>query len=541
MDMSNTTGSQAPSQGMDRRTFLGYSGALGISLAGVAPLLAACDGSGTSGGTRIPTDVLRVHLDADISNLDPALNAGHTDTTVRANIFQHLVSYRPDKYELVNELAETFTPTSDGLRYDFTLKKGIQFHGGYGELTAEDVKFSYERIAGLTHPVLKSANKSDWATLKGVEVHDKYSGSIVLKKPFAPLMATSVPVGSGEIVSKKAVEKLGKAFGTHPIGTGPYEFVEWQRNAHVLLKRFAAYSGAANYAHKPVWNQIRFVVITEDNPTTIALQTNELDFAVLGPETVNQVKRNDAFDLIQKTSLRYNWIGINTAHPNFKDKNVRLAVIYGIDVPSILAGAFNNQWTRATGLIAPGMPIGYWKDAPVYRRDLAKAKSYLATAGAAGMKITMSAASGTPGSDKVAEIVQANLNEVGFQVKVDIQEDGVFNQATPQANAQKQLFYMSYSTKPDPSWSTKWFTGDQVGEWNWMSWDNKEFNRLNDAALVELDPAKRNAMYVQMQQLMDEDAVALWVAWPTAFLADRKGIKAAVRPDGDFVPWAFEA
>ncbi|PWR13605.1 hypothetical protein DKT69_19915 [Micromonospora sicca] len=536
MDASNNIGNRTPG-GLSRRNLLKYS-ALGVSLAGVSSLLAACGGE-EGAGANISTKLLRIHLDEDISNLDPAFNAGHTNTTVRANIFEHLVTYRPDKFELVNELAEKFEPSSDGLRYDFTLKKGIQFHGGYGELTAEDVKFSYERIAGLTEPKIKSAYRSDWIALKGVEVHDKYSGTIVLKEPFAPLLATTLPVGSGEIVSKRAVEERGEAFGTSPIGTGPYEFVEWKRNQQVVLKKFANYGGAANYADKPLWGELRFVVIAEDNPTTIALETDELDFAVLGPTTVARVKKNNSFEVIEKTSLRYNWIGINAGHPNFKNKDVRLAVIHGIDVPSIIAGAFNGQWTRATGIVAPGMPIGYWKDAPVYQRDLAKAKEFLAKAGAQGMKIEMSVSTGTPGGAKVAEIVQANLNEVGFDVKVLVQEGGVFNQATPEANAQKQLFYMSYSTKPDPSWSTKWFTSDQIGEWNWMNWDNKEFTRLHNEALVEIDPAKRNEMYIRMQQLMDEDAVALWVAWPTASLAKRKGLKAPVRPDGDFIPWTF--
>jgi len=540
--MSNSFEGQAPNA-LTRRHVLKLSALFGASVA-VAPLLSGCSTSSGSGvkssSANISKKQLRLQLDADISNLDPAFNPGHTDSTIRSNIFQHLVTYRSDSFELVNELAESFKPSSDGLRYDFTLKKGVQFHGGYGELTAEDVKFSYERIAGLTKPAIDSAYAGDWKTLKEVQVHDKYSGTIVLSAPFAPLLATTLPVGSGEIVSKKAVEKLGKKFATNPIGTGPYEFVDWKPNQEVRLRRFAGYSGAADQIAKPVWQELLFDVIPEDNPTMIALQTNELDFAVLGPETVSQAKALDDFDVIKKTTLNYAWLGMNVEHPNFTDKNVRLAVIHGIDVPSIITGAFDGQWTRATGLIAPGMPIGYWKDAPVYERDVAKAKGYLAKAGAVGRKIEMQVSSGTPGGPTIAQIVQANLNEVGFDVKVVVQDGGVFNQATPKANAQKQLFYMSFSTKPDPSWSTVWFTSDQVGEWNWMSWANKEYTRLHNNALVETDQAKRNDMYIKMQQIMDEDAVALWVAWPTAFLADRKGIRAAVKPDGEFTPWAFQ-
>lgn len=535
METHSTTGGKLP-PGLNRRHFLQYSTLAGLSAMSAGSLLSACGNAATPAAA---TQVLRLNLDADISNLDPAFDAGHTDTEVRAGIFQHLVTYRPDSWGMVNELAETFTPSGDGLTYDFTLKKGIKFHGGYGELTADDVKFSFERVAGLTKPNINSPNSSDWATLKEVQVHDAYSGTIVLSAPFAPLMTTTIPIISGEIVSKKAVLERGNAFATHPIGTGPYEFVSWTRNQSVVLRKFAGYSGAASYAPRPAWDQIHFTVTADENAALIALTSGALDFAVLGPDTIGQLTSNPGFTPIERTTLNYDWIGINCEHPNFRDKNARLAVIHGIDVPSIITAAFDGKWTRATSIIAPGMPIGYWKNAPVYSRDVPLAKSYLAKAGAQGRKIQMAVASSVPGASTLAQVVQANLNEVGFQVDVAVQEGGVFNQASPKANAQKQLFYTGFSSKPDPSWSTKWFTSDQVGVWNWMSWSNAEYTRLNNQAIQVTDAAQRNQMYITMQQIMNDAAVASWVAWPTAFMAARRGITAPVRPDGSYLPWAF--
>jgi peptide/nickel transport system substrate-binding protein len=532
---------------INRRQFLQRAMGVGLSFGAASALLAACGGdegggAGTGaeeGAPSVSTDQLRVHLDEDIENLDPAINPGHTDTAVSTNIFENLVVYRPDSFEVVNELAETFEPSEDGLRYDFKLKEGIQFHGGYGELTADDVKFSYERIAGLTKPKIESAYSADWAALEVVEVNDKYSGTIVLKEPFAPLMTTTLPVQAGQIVSKKAVEERGERFGTEPIGTGPYEFVEWQRNQHVLLRQFAEYGGAAEYVEKPPWKEIRFVVIAEDNPTAIALETGELDFAVLATTEVSRFQENADFEVIEKTTLNYNWIGMNVEHENLKDKNVRLAVINGIDVPSIIEAAFDGRWTRATAIIPPGMPLGHWEDAPVYERNLEQAQEYLAQAGAEGLQLEMTVSDGEEGAATVAEIVQANLNEVGFDVQVVVQEGGVFGLNEPEANAKKQLFYTGFTTNPDPSWSTVWFTCDQVGVWNWMSWCNDEYSRLDREAARETDEQKRTEMYIRMQELMDEDAVALWVAWPTEILAARKGIKPAIQPDGGYHAWAF--
>jgi peptide/nickel transport system substrate-binding protein len=531
---------------IDRRTFFQRATALGLSVPAAGALFAACGGgggsssggSGGTGGASVSTKLLRVHLDEDMENLDPAVEPGHSDTEVGENIFEGLVTFKPGTWETVNQLAETWEPSSDGLTYRFKLKPGIQFHKGYGEVTADDVKFSFERIAGLTTPKLESPYAGDWAALKEVQVTGKYEGVVKLKEPFAPLMTTTVPGQSGQIVSKKAVEKFGDKFGTNPVGTGPYEFVSWTPKQQVVLKKFTGYGGASkDFAAAPQWGELRFVVIGEDNPTTIALETGELDFALLPTDSIDRVDSSGQFDITKRTSLNYNWIGMNVTHPNLKDKNVRLAIRYGIDVPSIIEAAFDGKYTQATGILPPGMPVGYWKDAPKYQRDVDKAKGYLKQAGAEGRHIVMSVSSDEAGAKTVAEIVQQNLNEIGLNVSISVQDGAQFDQATKAADADKQLFYSGFTTNPDPSWSTVWFTCDQVGVWNYMSWCNETYSSLDKKAARTVDPDQRQQMYEEMQKVMDEDVPAIWVAWPTAYYATKKGIKPSLRPDGRFVAW----
>lgn len=522
-----------------RRSFLKGMAALGL-MGSAGTLLAACGGeSQESGQSGQSTDLLRVHLTQDMENLDPAFQVGRADYVVSFNIFQNLVAYKPGTWELANELAEEWQGSEDGLRWDFKLKEGIQFHGGYGEVTAEDVKFSFERIAGLTKPKIESTYITDWSTLKEVEVTGKYTGTVILNEQFAPLMNTTIPVTAGHIVSKKAVEELGDEFATKPVGTGPYEFVEWQRGQKVLLKKFEEYSGAADYVEKPVWNELDFSVISESNPTAIALETDEIDFANLSASEFGRFEDNGDFRTTTQTSLNYNWVGMNVTHEKLKDKNVRRAIRYGIDVPSIIEAAFEGRWRQANALLAPGMPVGYWEETPAYKRDVEKARQYLSEAGAEGRKLQMTATEAYPGSKTVAEIVQQNLNEVGFDVEVVIQDDGVFNQTSPEANAKKEIFYAGFSSNPDPSWSTEWFTCDQVDNWNFMSWCSERYSELHKQALLETDEEKRQQMYVEMQEIMDEDAVAVWIVWPTELFAAKKTIKPSVRPDGRYIAWDF--
>jgi peptide/nickel transport system substrate-binding protein len=528
---------QYTSRRVDRRRFLKGIAALGLSASSASALLAACGGENIKQPSK---GRLRAHLEEDIGgNLDPAFQAGHIEYIVTYNIFENLVAHRQGTFEPVNQLAKKWEGSEDGLRWDFELKKGIQFHGDYGELTADDVKFSFERIAGLTEPKLDSPYQSDWAALEEVKVTGKYTGSVILEEPYAPLMTTTIPEVAGQIVSKRAVLELGDKFATEPIGTGPYEFVRWDRNQRILLKKFAQYGGAIDYAPPPVWKEIEFIIISEDNPTEIALESGKLDFALLPTSAIDRFKDNDQFQVTKKTSLDYNWIGMNVQHENLKDKNTRLAVRYGIDVPAIIEAAFDGRWTQASAIIAPGMPVGYWKEAPVYEPDVQKAKQYLKKANAQGRKIQMAVDVAEPGADVVAEVVQQNLKQVGFNVNVQIQESGTFTQTTQEANAKRQLFYTGFTTNPDPHWSTLWFTCDQVGVWNWMSWCNEEYSQLDKRAVQTIDQNRLQEIYVDMQKIMDEDVPAVWVAWPTHYFAAKRGLRPTIRPDGRIIAWDF--
>ena len=197
------------------------------------------------------------------------------------SVYEGLVSYKPGTWDVVNTLADTITPSDDGLRVDFTLKEGVQFHGGYGEVTADDVKFSFERIAD---PANECPYSGDWASLDHVEVTGKYTGTIIMKEPFAALWTTTLPQSSGFILSKKAVEEAGDNYGTKVvIGTGPYELAEWNPGQSYILKKFTDYGGNnSDYARPSEWDEIDMILIDEDSATSIALETGELDFGEIG-------------------------------------------------------------------------------------------------------------------------------------------------------------------------------------------------------------------------------------------------------------------
>jgi peptide/nickel transport system substrate-binding protein len=525
---------------LDRRSFLQRVTAAGLSLS-AANALAGTLGAESSLGSTAAAGILRIRAVGDVQNLDPAFIPGSNEGAVLTNVYEGLVGFKPGTYELVPVLADKWQPSKDGLRYDFTLRKGVKFHGGYGEVTAADVKFSFERTAGLTSPAIDSPYKSDWAALREVRVTGRYSGTIILGNKFAPLLTNTLPSFTGYIVSRKAVANLGDDFARHPIGTGPYEFVSWTPGQNTVLKKFEGYGGSwLRHVKAPIWSGIEFLPISVSNAATIAIQSGAVDWGPVGPEAVDSFKSNSKFKVDARTTLNYSWIGMNIAHPNLKDVNVRQAIRYAIDVPSILAAAFDGKWSRARSLLAPGMPVGHWKQAPAYKRDLNKAKSFLAKAGVSGLELTMAASRTAVGASTIAQIVQANLADIGIKVQVLLQDRSVFNQLGGDAQKNRQLFYELFTTPtPEPSFATEWFTCGQVNVWNWQSWCNRQFSDWDAQAVKTLDPEIRSDLYVKMQRLWDQKVNVVWVAWPTSYFAGKKGIRPSLQPSGFYQTWNF--
>lgn len=475
---------------------------------------------------------LTVHLYEDIQNLDPAFYPSDADESVMADVYQGLVGWKPGTFDLVNLLAEEITTSADGKEIDFKLREGVQFHHGYGELTAEDVKFSYER---MIDPKLNAVYASDWAALDHVEVTGKYTGKIILKEPSAPLWISTLPGTSGYILSKKAVEEKGNdGIATFPVGTGPYEFQEWEPNAFVKETLFADYWGT-----KPEWATITHQYVPEESSVDIALETGELDFGRISPSSVDRFQNNKDFQVIAVPSLDWEVLFMNVQSPALKDPNVRKAIRSAIDVDAINQAVYEGKYQPLCNMMTSQM-LGYWKDAPCYKRDVEKAKEYLAQAGVKDLELHL-AIQNTEDEKAVGEIIQANLADIGINVILDIEDDSTFTEEGfgPDAVNKRQMVYLNWINYPDPSMTTTFFKCDQVTQWNWMYYCNPEFDKLNDAALAEMDKQKRADMYIDMQKMIDDEAGAVFVSNIVLYYAARKGIEPAITPHGRVLPWAF--
>jgi peptide/nickel transport system substrate-binding protein len=509
--------------GLTRRQFLRGSTAFAFT-ALTLPVLPNVSYSAES-------NILKIRDYGDFLGLDPCFSAIVLEENIMGTIYNKLISYKPgEKWETQLEAAESIEQV-DTTHIKFKLKPGILFTNNFGEMTAEDVKFSFERIID---PANNSPVKGDWATLDHVEVTDKYSGVIVLKSPFQPLMNSTLPYIGGNIVSKKAVESVGGKFTTKPpCSSGPYFLKEWKPKQLTVLARNELWKGP-----KAAFDEIHIFPIDDEKTAEIAFEAGDIDFTRISIPSYNKYKQNPPANstVINRPSLYYVWLGMMVENPKFKDIRVRKAIQMAVDVPSVLEAAYFGVAEPATGFIPPGL-LGYREKTLVPpEANVEGAKKLLAEAGySKGLTLTLDVLNKAV-NNTAAQVIQANLAQIGVKVQINQHESGAFWTLGSEKDGDRwkniELILIRYSGAPDPIWATQWFVTEQKGIWNWERFSSAEYDELYKNALGEADPVKRDKMYQKMQDLLEESGAYRFLTHEATPIMYRNTIIPALRPDG---------
>ena len=505
-------------KGMNRRDVMKAAAAVGLfSL--VSPVAVRAQGA----------TILRARSYSEIQVLDPAYRKAAPEDDIMRCIFNGLVRRKSaDDWSWELDAAESIAQV-DEKTIQFTLKPGIMFSGGHGEMTADDVKFSYERIAD---PANESPYKDDWAVLDNVEVTGTHTGVIHLKEPFAPLWSSTLPTASGQIMSRKAVEAAGGKFETQvPAYSGPYYIKDWSPKQRTVLARNPDWTGA-----EPAFDEIHILPIEDEKTAELGFEAGDLDFTWVSVSSIPRylTEAPKGGTVARKPSLAYVWMGMNVEAPPFDDLRVRRAIQHAVNVPEVVDAAYLGAAEPSTGIIAPGLP-GH-REKTLYGHDLDKARALLKEAGLeAGFECTLDILNKTERVN-AAQAVQAQLAEVGIRVTIQQHDSGTFwtlgDQSAGETWKTLQLIIGRFSMQPDPSWATAWFIPDQIGVWNWERWNSPEFGELHKQGLVELDEGKRDEMYKRMQDLMEEGGAYVFLTHESVGIAVREGIEAGMWPNG---------
>jgi peptide/nickel transport system substrate-binding protein len=216
--------------------------------------------------------VLRVSsTGSDIAKLDPHRASSTTDKVVVGWMFNGLVRFAPgsaDPKEIEADLAESWERSPDGTVWTFRLRKGVRFHGSWGELTADDVVYSLKRAADPA----RSSFAGSYAAIAAVEAPDPHTVRITLKHPVAGFLGLVANYHGGNIVSRRAAEELGAAFDQRPVGTGPFAVVEHVTQQHLKLAAHAGY-----FRGRPAIDTVMYRFIPSDAGRELAFASGELD------------------------------------------------------------------------------------------------------------------------------------------------------------------------------------------------------------------------------------------------------------------------
>lgn len=379
--------------------------------------------------------MLRVSSGAsDNATLDPYRATSTYDVGVESELFNALVAFAPgsaDPKDIQPDLAERWESSPDSKVWTFHLRKGVQFHGGYGEMKAEDVVFSLQRAADAK----TSSFASSLAIVDKVEALDDYTVRVTLKYPNAAFLGLVSNYHAGFIVSKKAVEKLGDKFGNAPIGTGPFAFAEHVTQQYVKLVANEAY-----FRGKPKLGGIIYRMIPSDSARELAFTSGEIDLAQGKREQrwVERAKQRgvqiDAFEPAEFRTLYIN----RTIKP-LDDLRVRQAIAAAVNVDEIVRFAGKDVADKGCSVVPNGY-LGQDCSAGSYAYDVDKAKKLLADAGFPNGITIKSIVSNISAQQPIMEIIQAQLAKAGIKLEMEIVDHATY-QAKSRQDLSALVFY----------------------------------------------------------------------------------------------------
>ncbi|MDO5337848.1 MAG: ABC transporter substrate-binding protein [Eubacteriales bacterium] len=427
---------------------------------------------------------------ADVTSMDPHQGKETPAVEVTDQIFDTLTVVDAATGELRPQIAESWEQTSDTC-YQFKIKQGIKFHDG-SELTAEDVKFSLERA------INSAAVSYVIDFVDSVDIVDDYTVNVNLKAPYAPALRNlSVPFTA--IVPKAVVEADEEAFKLHPIGCGPYKFVEWKQGDSVKLEAFDEYYGGT-----PATKNLVMKVIPEAAQRTIALETGEIDLAYdILPNDISKIEENEDLTIYDAPSLTCYYISMNMNKEPFTDERVREAINLAIDRELLVDTIACGAGQPADAIIAPAV-YGYFSPG-TYEYNPEKAKELLAEAGYENGFSTTLWVNDNQTRIEACQAISAMLLDVGIECQVEVMEFGSFIQSTSAGEHDMGYFgWVTSTTDADYTYYSLEHSSQQGAAGNRSFIADDEVDALIEEARTNTDEEVRLNAYEELSNKLFE-------------------------------------
>lgn len=475
----------------------------------------------------------------DIPSIDPAEMNDEASTLCVVNMYDPLLypKVAEKSMEAGPHLAEKWDISPDGKTYTFYLRKGVKFHDG-SELQAEDVQFSMVRmltmkkgVSWLWSAVLKPEN---------VKVIDPYTVQFVLNEPYSPFLAslTQLFIVNKDLITKNIkpgeygdMGDYGKEFLKNAdAGSGPYRFESWQRGSQLTMVKFPDYFKG----WKPGQiDRVIYKLVPEEATVKMMLKSGEADMVNqwLTAETFAEFKKTPGVVVAENPSTQLFHIAMNTQKKPTDNKDLRLAVAYAFDYEQACRDIFNGA-VQAQGPV-PKLVWGHNDQVPVVKRDLAKAKEYLARSGYKPGQVTLDYVyvNTLPVEEKVGLLLQSNLQEIGIKVNVIGQPWVKMTEMATKPDTTPHMMALFISLRyPHPDAHTYgMYHPSSWGSYRAASWyKNDRVTEVLDKARRAVTPEEQLRYYREAQALVVEDMPSIYVANTIHRVAFRDWVKGYV-------------
>jgi peptide/nickel transport system substrate-binding protein len=470
---------------------------------GVAAL-AAAPGFAQQAG---PAQVLHMGIGVnDIGNLDPQISTAVGDTAIVELVYEGLTRFPDgaiDSTHILPSLATSWKVQPDGLTWTFNLRKGVQWQGGYGEFTADDVLFSYNR---LKDPKAGSPFRANLESIKSMKKIDAHTVQFVTARPVPNLPALFVNANHAFILSKAASEK-GVDFRSHPVGTGPFQYQGYKPRESVTFARNDAYWGG-----RPILEQVVMQFMPDNGTRELALRNGDvqaIDIAAT-QQAIDRMRRAK-MDVDLTAPANSFMVYFNPAIKPFDNIKVRQALSYATDRNSMLTFLGKDVSRKETSPLPVGY-TGHTEDVAHYDFDLAKAKKLLAEAGFPNGFDASLPISNNNIYLQPMQIIQAQWRKIGVNLKLNVVDHPTYHRLIRQ-NISPAVIYGAYRYPLDgiryldEFFYSKSSIGTPTAVTNFSHY-NKIDTEL-DSAREERDPAKQIQQWQQAQKQIMADAIAI--------------------------------
>ncbi|GAA0354134.1 ABC transporter substrate-binding protein [Bacillus horti] len=457
---------------------------------------------------------------ADSTNLDPPTTTDGEVSRVTRQIFESLLEFADDSFEIQEGLAHDFEILDDGLRYRLHLREGVTFHDGT-EFNADAVIFNFDRWSDKNHEhhyadlgFNYTYYGNEFGGFKGDEGHiiddivrvDEFTIEFVLNKKNAGFLK-KLAMSAFSIASPQSFADYGSDVIENPVGTGPFVFRDWKKNESITLDKNPNYWKQG----QPILDTVIFQVIPDNSARLTALRSGDIDLMDgLNPDDVSSVESDANLTLYERLPNNVGYLGFNTEKEPFTDPKVRIALNHAVNKEALIVGLYGNLAETAKNPLPPGY-LGYNDSIEEYAYDPERAKELLAEAGYPdGFEFdlwTMPVARPyMPDPQKAAEALQADFANVGLKANIVTREWATYQEELVQGL--QDVFMLGWSgTNGDPDYFVNNLLSiSAIPGGNRTFYRNEVVSDLFTRAIEEIDEQARDDMYQEALEIIHNEA-----------------------------------